>query len=257
MRKLTLGLVIAVLPGMIASGGAAETPKSSVVQKVQQFQGRRTEDLKAQYLLFLPKGYDVKAEKRWPLMLFLHGAGERGNDIWKVAVHGPPKQVAENPDFPFILVSPQCPAGQLWSDELLLALLDDVAKRYAVDANRVSLTGISMGGFGTWSLGLRHPERFAAIVPICGGGEFITVLLAEGDRAEAIKTLGVWAFHGGKDPIVPVDESRRMVNALKNARVTDVNLTVYPEAGHDCWTDAYKDPELYNWLLRHERKPGN
>jgi predicted peptidase len=256
MRKLTLGLVMAVLSGMIGSAGAAETPKPSVAQKVEQFQGRRTEDLKAEYLLFLPKGYDVKAEKHWPLMLFLHGAGERGNDIWKVAVHGPPKQVAVNPDFPFILVSPQCPAGQIWSDDLVLGLLDDVTRRYAVDTNRVYLTGLSMGGYATWSLGLKHPERFAAIVPICGGGELITILLAEGDSAKALKTLGVWAFHGGKDPVVPVEESRRMVNALKHAGLTDVNLTVYPEAGHDSWTEAYKDPALYGWLLRHERKPG-
>lgn len=103
--------------------------------------------------------------------MFLHGAGERGGDIWKVAKHGPPKIDTQSTNFPFIVVSPQCPAGQVWSDDLLLALLDDAEGKYAVDTHRVYLTGLSMGGFGTWSLGLSHPEIFAAIAPVCGGGD--------------------------------------------------------------------------------------
>jgi predicted peptidase len=110
-----------------------------------------------------------------------------------------------------------------------------------------------MGGYGTWSLGLAHPEKFAAIVPICGGGEMIRVLLSSGERAQALKTLGVWAFHGGKDPVVPLEESQRMVNALKKVGVSDVKLTVYPEAGHDSWTEAYASSGLYDWLLKHQR----
>lgn len=222
-----------------------QTPKSLKVQ--------RTEKIEANYLLFLPKEYQAAQGKRWPLLLFLHGAGERGADIWKVAVHGPPKHVAAHPEFPFIVVSPQCPEGQIWSEETLLALLDEVTREYAVDTNRVYLTGLSMGGYGTWDLGLAHPERFAAIVPICGGGELIKVLLAGGERAGALKSLGVWAFHGAKDPVVPPEESERMVNFLKKAGVTDVKLTVYPEAGHDAWTETYNNPELYEWLLKHQR----
>jgi predicted peptidase len=187
------------------------------------------------------------------LILFLHGAGERGTNVWKVAAHGPPKRVAEHPEFPFIVVSPQCPEGQIWSSDVLLGLLDEILRKYKVNASRVYLTGLSMGGYATWDLGLSHPERFAAIVPICGGGELITVLLASGKQAEALKTLGVRAFHGGKDPVVPVEESQRMVALLKKFGVQDVNLTVYPDAGHDAWTETYSNPELYNWLLEHQR----
>jgi predicted peptidase len=110
-----------------------------------------------------------------------------------------------------------------------------------------------MGGYGTWALGLAHPERFAAIVPICGGGQIIGVLLGKADRWASLRSLGVWAFHGGKDPVVPLEESQRMVDALKKAGLPDVKFTVYPEAGHDSWTEAYENPELYEWLLKHER----
>jgi len=224
------------------------------VQSVKEFKFHKVQSASLKYLLFLPKGYEATADKRWPLMLFLHGAGERGDNIWKVATHGPPKNVAQNPDFPFILVSPQCPDGEIWSADILLGLLDEVTVGFKVDTNRVYLTGLSMGGYGTWDLGLSHPERFAAIVPICGGGELITILLANGQKGQALKSLGVWAFHGAKDPIVPLDESQRMVNILKKNGAQDVRLTVYPEAGHDAWTETYNNPELYQWLLNHERR---
>ncbi len=184
-------------------------------------------------------------------MLFLHGAGERGSNVWKVAVHGPPKVVKG--DFPFILVSPQCPSGEIWSVDVLLNLLDEITDSYRVDTNRVYLTGLSMGGYGTWKLGLAYPERFAAIAPICGGGEYINVLLASRDRAQALKTLGVWAFHGAKDPVVPLEESQRMVDALRRAGVKEVKFTIYPEAQHNSWTETYNNPEFYEWLLKHER----
>jgi len=223
-------------------------------QVPQHFELTRTQHLQANYLLFLPNGYDAKAPKRWPLILFLHGSGERGTNIWKVATHGPPKNVTGQPGFPFILVSPQCPEHQIWSKEVLLALLDDVTKKYAVDANRVYLTGLSMGGYGTWDLGLACPEKFAAIAPICGGGELISMIVASREKTQALKTLGVWAFHGGKDPVVPLAESQRMVEALKKLGVPDVKLTVYPDAGHNSWTEAYKDPALYQWFLEHQRQ---
>jgi predicted peptidase len=220
---------------------------------VKHFQFKQTQSTELDYLLFLPKGYDARAEKRWPMMLFLHGAGERGTDIWQVATHGPPKNVATHPDFPFIVVSPQCPEGQVWSKETLLALLNEITTQHSVDTNRIYLTGLSMGGYGTWSLGLSYPEKFAAIVPICGGGETISVLLSSRQKHEALKTLGIWAFHGGKDPVVALEESQRMVDAAKKAGAQDVKLTVYPEAGHDSWTETYNNPELYEWLLKHER----
>jgi predicted peptidase len=205
------------------------------------------------YLLFLPEGYGKTPGQRWPLILFLHGAGERGASIWKVATHGPPKNVATHPEFPFIVVSPQCPKGHTWDNDVLLGLLNEIIRTYAVDTRRVYLTGLSMGGYGTWNLGLAYPEKFAAIVPVCGGGEWISVLLSSREKTRMLKTLAVWAFHGGKDPVVPLEESQRMVEMLKKVGVKEIKLTVYPEAKHDSWTQTYKNPELYDWLLQHQR----
>jgi predicted peptidase len=208
-----------------------------------------------QYLVYLPKEYDAKSSKRWPLMLFLHGAGERGTDLQRVAIHGPPSLVKQGKSFPFIIVAPQCPNDERWQNDSLVKLLDHVMAEYKVDAGRVYLTGLSMGGYGTWKLALAYPEKFAAIAPICGGGEFIDALLASRTKAAALRSLPVWAFHGAKDQVVPLAESERMVNALKKAGVKDVKLTVYPEADHNSWTETYNNPEFYEWLLKHERKP--
>jgi predicted peptidase len=240
-----LTLAVTVSAAMAAEVEGPET--------VREFHFQKVKSATIKYLLFQPKGYTTSS-KSWPLIVFLHGAGERGTDVSKVATHGPPRLVKENLDFPFLLVSPQCPDGEIWDDDVVLGLLDDIVRSYKVDARRVYLTGLSMGGYGTWSLGLTHPERFAAIVPICGGGNLIPVILAEGKRGDALKSLGIWAFHGGKDTTVPVDESQRLFEALKKFGVQDLKLTVYPDAGHDSWTEAYKNPALYEWLLGHERK---
>ena len=223
-------------------------------QTAQKFELKRSQVLSADYLLFLPDGYDPA--KRWPLILFLHGAGERGSDVWKVIAHGPPKIDTTATNFPFIVISPQCPAGNVWSDDLLLTLLDYIEATYPVDPHRVYLTGLSMGGYGTWNLGLKYPDRFAAMAPICGGGETLPVILAkiyDPQKLDQLKSLGVWAFHGGKDPVVPTDESAHMVNALKDAGCTDVKLTIYPDAEHDSWTQTYANPELFAWFLQHSR----
>ena len=196
------------------------------------------------YLLSLPKSYGEEDQK-WPLILFLHGAGERGSDLNLVKKHGPPKLIEQGAEFPFIVVSPQCPAGRWWPELLdtLSALLDEIESKYEVDASRVYLTGLSMGGFGSWSLACDQPERFAAIVPICGGGQWFL-----GNR---LKNVPVWAFHGAKDSVVPLDLSEKMVQAVKRAG-GDAKLTVYPEANHDSWTATYENEELYDWLLSHK-----
>jgi predicted peptidase len=256
MRTLKWLCTAAAVGAFVLSGPAQPSPTTRM-QTAQHFQAQKTHKLELNYLLFLPQGYKAEAGKRWPLILFLHGAGERGSDVWKVAVHGPPKHVATHPDFPFIVISPQCPEGQVWSNDALLALLEEVMAKHAVDPGRVYLTGLSMGGYGTWNLGLTYPDKFAAIVPICGGGESITVLLSSGAKSVALKSLGVWAFHGGKDNVVPLDESQRMVDLLKKTGVQETKLTVYPEAGHDSWTETYSNPQLYEWLLKHERKPAS
>jgi len=227
--------------------------KPSTVQTAQHFEVQQTRTLAADYLLFLPDGYNTNSTQRWPLILFLHGAGERGNNIWTVAKHGPPKIDTQTTNFPFIVVSPQCPDGQIWSQDLLLALLDEIEAKYPVDLHRVYLTGLSMGGFGTWTFGLSHPDRFAAIAPLCGGGDTISPFLMTGEKKEALLSLPVWAFHGAKDPVVPMEESERMVGLLKRLGAHEVKLTIYPEAQHDCWTQTYANPELFEWFLKHSR----
>ncbi len=160
--------------------------------------------------------------------------------------------VRQGTNFPFIIIAPLCPEGERWQNDSLLKLLETVTKKYAVDTNRIYLTGLSMGGYGTWSLGVSHPEKFAAIAPICGGGQVIDILLAGyGKPSNPLGSLPIWAFHGAKDPVVPLEESERMIRAMKKAGAKEVKLTVYPEAQHDSWTETYNDPELYDWLLAH------
>ena len=235
------------------STALTQIPPPDAMQKPRHFKQTLKKTLLADYLLFLPQGYADRGTNRWPLMLFLHGAGERGTNLANVTVHGPPKIVKTRPDFPFILISPQCPDGETWSNDVLLAFLDDVISHFKVDTNRIYLTGLSMGGFGTWSLATQAPERFAAVAPICGGGDTIRVLLASKERSAALKSLGVWAFHGAKDPVVALEESERMVNAWKKIGARDVKLTVYPDAQHDSWTETYNNEALYKWFLEHKR----
>ena len=196
------------------------------------------------YLLYFPKEYG-KADTRWPMIVFLHGAGERGDDLELVKKHGPPKIAEEKEDFPFVVLSPQCPEGNWWERENLIALLDEIVANYDIDEERIYLTGLSMGGFGTWALAVDHPGLFAAIAPICGGGSRW--------HASLLKDTPVWAFHGRKDDVVPLIRSKEMVDAVKAAG-GDAKLTVYRDAGHDSWTRTYDNPALYEWLLSHKRK---
>jgi len=196
------------------------------------------------YLLYLPKNYNTSSEK-FPLMLFLHGSGERGHDLNLVKMHGPPKLIDQGKDFPFIVVSPQCPENVWWSTDDLSALLDEVVQNYNVDEKRIYVTGLSMGGYGTWALAEKYPERFAAIAPVCGGGNPLTIC--------KIGKLPVWVFHGAKDPVVPVKEGQQMVDALKNCG-NDAKLTIYPEVGHDAWTETYNNQELYDWFLKQTKQ---
>ena len=221
-------------------------------QTAQLLARNKAEKIKVNYLLYLPDEYKARSSKRWPLIFFLHGMGERGSDPWQVKVHGPPKVAEKMTNFPFIVVSPQCPNGEWWSNQILAALLDEVVVRYRVDTNRLYLTGLSMGGFGAWNLALEFPERFAAVAPVCGGGNPYYPNGFNTRRKAALKLLPFWAFHGDKDPSVALEESERMVKALKRFGC-DVKFTVYPGVGHDSWTQTYNNPELYDWFLAHER----
>jgi len=212
----------------------------------KQREGMIEQTVRLRYLLFLPRDYETDPNHKWPLILFLHGIGERGDDLELVKIYGIPKIVERQPDFPFVAVSPQCPDETTWWDHRLTlkALLDGIVANYAIDATRIYLTGLSMGGYGTWSLAMAYPELFAAIAPICGGGfpEFVSQL----------KDVPVWAFHGAEDGAVKLEVGQRMVDALR-ACGGNVRFTVYPGVGHDSWTQTYDNPRLYEWLLQHRR----
>lgn len=196
------------------------------------------------YWLWLPK--EAPADGA-PLLVFLHGAGERGDDLSVVKKHGPPKLVESMPALqPFILISPQCPKEQKWDVDLVKALTDSVVERYKPDHKRLYLTGLSMGGFGTWAITAKHPDFFAAAVPICGGGD--------PTQATRLKDLPIRVFHGAKDESVPLARSQEMVAALEAAGAKDVKFKIYPELAHDCWSTTYADPALYDWLLTKQRK---
>ncbi len=204
---------------------------------------KRQVEVQLDYLLYLPKDYE--AQEHWPLLLFLHGSGERGADLELVKMHGPPKLIDAGESFPFIVVSPQCPSDQWWEPTELTALLDEIVEKYKVDEDRIYVTGLSMGGFGTWSLAHYAPRRFAAIAPICGGGEIYW--------AKQISHLPAWAFHGAKDKGVPMARSESMLDALKK-HGGEPKLTIYPEAGHNAWTETYANPKFYEWLLQQKRE---
>ncbi|GIO54321.1 GNAT family N-acetyltransferase [Paenibacillus cineris] len=213
-------------------------------QSAKRLDKEITKRVKLDYLLHLPEAYESEPEKKWPLILFLHGSGERGSDVELVKVHGIPKLADQDPQFPFIAISPQCPEDSFWAmeEDALMALLEEVEDHYRVDPKRIYLTGLSMGGYGAWQLAAMYPDKWAAVVPICGG--------MEPKYAEQIKDIPIWAFHGAKDDVVPLSESEQIVKALEEIG-GNVKFTVYPDANHDSWTETYANKELYTWLLSH------
>jgi predicted peptidase len=210
------------------------------------------------YRLLKPEGYDPA--KKYPLVIFLHGAGERGNDNEAQLKHGVKEFVKSDvrKKYPCFLIAPQCPTRQVWAGleggfgshkqaakpsepgRLVLELIGAMQKEYSIDPNRIYLTGLSMGGYGTWDLLARRPKLFAAGAPVCGGGDEST--------AEKIANIPIWVFHGDKDTSVPVARSRTMVEALKKAG-GHPKYTEYPGVGHNSWDKAYADPELMKWLF--------
>jgi len=234
-----LALILFVAPALAEDAAPGK-------QTAHEFKGTvNGKESSIKYLLYLPKGFDAKKETAWPVLLFLHGSGERGTDIDKVKVHGPPKLVEKGTDLPMIVISPQCPAGQWWDVDLLAGLIESVIKSHKGDKTKVYCTGLSMGGFGTWTLCSKHPALFAAAVPICGGGN--------PKEVAAMKDIPTWVFHGDKDNAVNVKKSQEMVDALKAAGGA-VEFTVYEGVGHDSWTKTYEAPKLWEWLAKQQRK---
>jgi len=228
----------------------------------------QTKSVRLGLLLFVPRQYAERSD--WPVIVFLHGAGESGSDPNKVALQGPPRLVQTNPDFPFVVVSPQNSAGRGGFSGTMAAavaeLVELLPRELSTDPRRVYLTGVSMGGFGTWSVASTFPHLFAAIAPICGGGDTSSVV-------ENLKQMPVWVWHGANDVVIPVRESDKLVDALRKARPHHPELVKYtrlehapghdeqwaaagiPEMpGHASWVPAYKiDSELWNWFLDHSK----
>jgi len=196
------------------------------------------EEVCMNYVLGLPNN----AEATYPLILFLHGVAERGNDAEMLTKSPQLLNLEEASGSSFMVVAPQCPGHSSWDRETdaVMALLDEMIRQYPVDSNKVYLTGISMGGYGAWDLAIKHPDRFAAVAPICGGGE--------PEKVHVLKRLPVWTFHGAEDEIVPPQETLDMVDALKKCD-GNVEVTIYPDRGHDL-TDTYRNPKLYDWFLQ-------
>ncbi len=227
------------------------TKKRTVDQTAQSVEVKSADGKSStlHFWLFTPKGYQPQGapdSKKWPLMLFLHGSGERGDNLELVKVWGPSKLVAGNPNFPFVLVSPQCPAGERWNVDHLDQLLDQAISRYNVDPNRVYVTGLSMGGSGTWALAAKCPRRIAAAIPICGGGD--------PETAAALIDVPIWVFHGEADSVVDIEESRKMMSAVLAVGGKKIRITTYAGVDHNSWTATYANPQIYEWLLSNQLK---
>lgn len=204
------------------------------------------------YLFYEPDWTSQAQSRPLPLVLFLHGAMECGNDPEMLKRTALPSILETNHEFPFLVVSPQCPRNSQWQWQTanLSKLLEYICTEYPIDESRIYLTGLSLGGCGVWVMAVTYPKRFAALAPVCGYGP---KSFGFPKRVCALCDTPIWVFHGTRDQIVPIKESIKLVSELK-ACGGNVRFTVYPEAGHDAWTETYHNPELYLWLLSHRRR---
>lgn len=242
MTRFSFACLFGLITALTAA--AADAATTGFVKK----EFKNSDGSTSPYVVFIPHDYDGK--KEYPVILFLHGSGEtKGGGKMPVEVGIGSAIKKREKTFPFITVIPQSEKRSWGANtedgKRAVAILDEVMKEYKTDSKRVYLTGLSMGGFGTWSQAVAHPEKWAAIVPICGGGN--------PKQAEAIKNIPCWCFHGDADTSVKVDQSRNMIEALKKAGA-EPKYTEYPGVGHNSWDKAYGTNELYTWLLEQKKK---
>jgi predicted peptidase len=211
------------------------------------------------YDIYLPKDYQENDSKPRPLLVFLHGYGQRGSGSeWLplVRVHGPLSYIDQGNDLPFIIAAPQLSRDkEYWTGYIVDALIKDVEEKYSVYKSRISLTGLSMGGYATWIVGMFYPDRFAALAPVAGGDIFQFDIPGIGNEKQEIcrlKEIPIWAFHGEQDTIVPVEGEQEMIREL-NKCDAKVKFTLYKDKGHDSWTETYNNPEFYQWLAEQKR----
>ena len=211
------------------------------------FKKKNQEEVDLNYLLYLPNDYQ-RNKQDYPLVLFLHGKGERGDDLEKIKIHGIPKRVDEGIRFPFICIAPQCPDDGYWDRSeyvsSLISLLKEVENNYRVDSKRIYGTGLSMGGLGTLAIALKNPTLFSAIIPVCGGAKM--------ENIQRLSQLPIWLFHGDRDDVHPVNNSIIIFQALSSVN-DQVFLTVYGGVDHDSWTQAYENHDIYNWMLNYSK----
>jgi len=205
---------------------------------------RLGEDQEYAHLTYLPEAYDQDKKKMWPLILFLHGSGERGTDLDKVKGQGPQGYINKGHSLPFIVVTPQCPLEEWWDPARLNHLLEEVEAQYRVDPKRIYVTGLSMGGYGSFDLAATYPDKIAAIAPLSGG--------ASPDIADRLKKMPTWIFHGSDDAVVPARYSTDVAHAMQKEG-NPAKLTIYPGVGHGGWNVTYADPALYAWFLEHSK----
>ena len=205
----------------------------------------KNEEFAYSFWTYVPQ--DLQAGEKLPLILFLHGAGERGEDLDILFNNGAPKCFKENPPVRAILVAPQCPNGITWANQVerLKSFFDKIIATYPVDEDKVTLTGLSMGGFGTWEFATTYPEMLAGIAPICGGGQAW--------RCDALLHMPIRTFHSDDDPIVSINYTLDFVNRLK-AMGANPDFTLLHGLGHDSWTYAYTQTDLFDWLIKQNRK---
>lgn len=207
------------------------------------FKAAITSHFELKYLLYQPEN----SQESKPLLLFLHGSGEKGSDLEKIKTQGPFKYLKNNKIDAYVL-APQCPDGKYWNSEELYLLLQKIIAENNIDPNRIYLTGLSMGAWGAWNLAYAHPELFAALVPIAGYVDRIPMI-----ENCKLATLPIRIYHGLLDNVVDVEYSMAIYKKLKECN-KDIKLEIFDDAMHDSWIRVYEQPEIYNWMLKQTRK---
>ena len=211
-------------------------------------------DTNYHYIAYTPKEYNKDTLKKWPLIIYLHGGSSRGTDTLKLYCCGIPDQIWRKREFPFIIVAPQCPINQRWStDNWFENFYKEITSKYRVDSNKVYLTGVSLGGSGTWYLAIKYPEKFAAIAPMSGFTRHIDYIMENTDK---LIDIPIWAFHGKKDKVVQFEDTEWMINNLEGQN-NDLKFTADPEADHGMYWSVYPKQELYDWFLKHDKRMRN
>ena len=216
-------------------------------KSINEFSTSHNLSVSFKYYIYFPKNY-YDSDTSFPMVLFLHGSGERGDDIGLVEEHGIPKMINNGHTFPFITVAPQCPKFQRWSEPLyskaLIFLVEEIIRNNRVDIGRIYATGLSMGGYGTLSIAKERPDLFSAIVPVCGGMDITNI--------ENLKEIPIWLFHGDADEVVPVENSELIYDLLKPIN-PDIKITIYKGVNHNSWDRTYDNKKMYEWMLKQSK----